>query len=156
MAQDHTQLIASTAIVVVANEKHTVVVCPQSHAVLEEAAETICCLVNAVSMCQSTFNFDDFLLLSDIIILVGKERWIVYKLPDPNYLCPKCQTCTSTCTCTPDLNWMSLIKLQHKSRFWSRGNRLCGLIANCQSREVITQKSKHNIMCWAVLKATIR
>ena len=73
MAQDHTQLIASTAIVVVANEKHTVVVCPQSHAVLEEAAETICCLVNAVSMCQSTFNFDDFLLLSDIIILVGKE-----------------------------------------------------------------------------------
>ena len=57
-----------------ANEKHKVVVWRQSHAVLEEAAETVRCLVNAVSMCQSTFNFDDFLLLSDIIILVGKER----------------------------------------------------------------------------------
>ena len=41
--------------------------------VLEEATETMRHFAIAVATCQSTFNFDDFLVLSDII-LVGKER----------------------------------------------------------------------------------
>ena len=55
--------------------------------VLEEVTEMIWHLVNAVSPFQNTFNFEDFLVLSDIS-LVRMERWIVYLLPDgPQWSC---------------------------------------------------------------------